>query len=257
MNKSLFQAQPIIGVSIDLRTESKARKEEYFLCTHYTQALEKAGAIPVLFSYAEATIDALLPFCDGILITGGGFTIDPAFFNQKNTSSLPLNSKRTQFELSLFHKAYALSIPILGICGGAQLINVALGGTLIQKLPSSNISHIDNPYQATHSLQLVQNTLLCTICKGAETIRTNTSHQQAIDQLGKNVLINAIAEDKITEGIELKNYPFCLGLQWHPEYFSAIPYDYHIFSSFINFAKTYRQACLKKILFVRKYLQEI
>lgn len=206
---------------------------------NYLNAIIAGGGLPIVVPYEPTTIKSYLDKCTGLLIIGGGFTINPNLFGETNQNSLPIKEYRTNTELTFFHEAFNKKMPILGICGGAQLINVALGGTLIQHLPTShpNTAHQDGTND--HPITIKSDTLLSGIFEQAEEIVVNTSHVQAINRLGKNVIVNASAHDGIIEGIEVTDHPFCLGVQWHPEYHKNTYYDPLIFKYFMGHAKNY------------------
>ena len=134
-------------------------------------------------------------------------------------------------------------MPLLGICGGQQLLHVALGGTLIQHIPDE----IENPLpheqpnprdEAGHDTEVVKNTLLHRIASNTN-LSVNSAHHQAVKDVGENVVVNAVAPDGVIEGIESADYAFCLGVQWHPE-FSIDPADAKIFKAFTDAAAEYR-----------------
>ena len=129
------------------------------------------------------------------------------------------------------------NLPILGICGGEQLINVSLGGTLIQDIKNLKFKTLEheqlNPRdQTSHQVYIEPKTLLHSII-GEDTINVNSAHHQAVKNPGKNLTVNAIAEDGLIEGIENNNKKFCLGVQWHPEY-SIDSGDKKIFQAFVS-----------------------
>jgi putative glutamine amidotransferase len=144
---------------------------------------------------------------------------------------------RTQFEYGMVRGALAKNIPILGICGGQQLLNVVLGGTLIQHIPdhftTSTIAHEQpNPrHEIGHSVNIIEHTLLSHIIQHP-TIHVNSAHHQAVGKIAEGAVINAIAPDGVVEGIEYPAHPFCLGVQWHPEFF-VTPADSAIYAAFI------------------------
>jgi putative glutamine amidotransferase len=120
--------------------------------------------------------------------------------------------------------ALARTMPIFGICGGQQLLNVVLGGTLIQHIPdviSSDIAHEQpNPrHEAGHTVVVVEGTQLAALMGGGREIAVNSAHHQAVETPAKGVVVNALAPDGVIEGIEVPTHPFCIGVQWHPEFF--------------------------------------
>ena len=136
------------------------------------------------------------------------------------------------------------NIPVLGICGGEQLLNVVYGGSLVQDIKMdlrTSINHEQtNPRdQTSHGVNIIQNTKLEKIIK-QKTIKVNSAHHQAVKEVGKGLTINALAEDGVIEGIEDKNKDFCMGIQWHPE-FLIEKSDIKIFQSFLLAARKYRR----------------
>lgn len=137
-------------------------------------------------------------------------------------------------------------LPVLGICGGAQAINVALGGSLYQDIATQiqdAAEHQQSSKKETggHQIQIQPGTQLQKIVK-QQTLEVNTTHHQAVNRLGKGLVVNAIAEDGLIEGIESSRHSFILGLQWHPEVLAAKNlYQRRIFSFFIDVCKRLRR----------------
>ena len=184
---------------------------------------EDAGIEVVELSWEKQNLDDL-HLCRGLLLTGG-LDMDPWFYDPQllNYPNQPKewNRSRDEFELELFGLAQALKMPVLGICRGLQLINIALGGTLIMDLELDgqqnhrNMEGIDY----IHSILLSENTLLKSVCGITEGI-VNSAHHQAIDRVAESLLVNCFSDDGIIEGIEWKekrDRPPMLCVQWHPE----------------------------------------
>jgi putative glutamine amidotransferase len=126
--------------------------------------------------------------------------------------------------------------PVLGICGGEQLLNVVLGGTLIQHIPDRIPGALEHEQKNArtepgHEIAIVPATLLHRIA-GVEKAAVNTAHHQAVAKVAPGAVVNATTSDGVIEGIELPAHPFCLGVQWHPEYFVS-PIDKKIFDAFV------------------------
>lgn len=209
----------------------------------YVTAIVKKGGIPVLLPCAlenlNTNVKAYAQKLQGLVITGGGFDIPPELYgaSEKHPTVKP-NPQRTTFEKALLEAFLEVDKPIFGICGGAQLINVAFGGTLFQHIPHDHpnaLNHLpeNDPHHPYHSIEVISQTKLFEIFGQAHT-SVNSSHHQAIHKVGKGLRVNAISsEDGIVEGVESESHRFCVGLQWHPEFFSS-PIDHVIFESFLR-----------------------
>jgi putative glutamine amidotransferase len=174
---------------------------------------------------------------DALVVTGGAFDVDPALYGEGDRhATVTLKEGRTAAELALTQGALARDLPVLGICGGEQLLAVALGGSLIQHIPDSVAGALEheqpNPrHEPGHPVAVVPGTLLHRIV-GATEMRVNSAHHQAVRAPGPHAVVNATAPDTVIEGLEDARYRFCLGVQWHPEFFID-PGDRRIFDAFI------------------------
>ena len=215
--------KPLIGITLDSQKPGAySDLPWYALRTEYFSAIARAGGIPVALPHELSCMDAYLERVDGLLLTGGDVDIPPEWYGAKGRhASVQINDSRTQFEWELAKRALAKDMPVLGVCAGEQLLNVLLGGTLIQHIPDEvpgalNHKKTTPRTEPWHEVEVVKGTLLHKII-GAENIRTNSSHHQAVKTVGKGVVINARASDGVIEGIESTAHRFCLGLEWHPE----------------------------------------
>lgn len=230
---------PVIGVTLDSEQPGGYSKLPWYaLRQNYAEAVVRAGGLPVLLPHEPEQADAYLDKLDGLIVTGGAFDVDPAMFGATSRhATVKTKDRRTAFELAVTKGALDRDKPVLGICGGQQLLNVILGGTLIQHIPdevAEALAH-EQPNPRTepgHSVKVVKNTLLHRIC-GAEELKVNSAHHQAAKDIGAGVVVDALAEDGVIEGIEHPKYRFCLGVQWHPEY-SISTGDMKIFDAFIK-----------------------
>lgn len=227
---------PKIGVTLDRNEPGHySQKPYYALRENYCTPIADLGGLPVPIPPIIDKINDYLSLIDGLMITGGDFDIDPTLFGattiHPKVKTKPL---RTAFEILLCKMALDQNIPILGICGGAQIINVCLGGTLIQHIPDEITNALNHQTGAllSHNIKIEKESKLSRIFDKSDLI-VNSSHHQAINSLGKNLIVSAIAEDNVVEAIELKNYPFCIGVQWHPE-FLLTSGDHALFKAFIN-----------------------
>lgn len=243
-----LKTYPMIGVSGSIN----AQETELFLMRSYSSALTAAGAVPVLLSpdMNDGMLDECLERLDGLLLAGGN-DMAPELFGELPIPQLgEVNPLRDDFEMRIIPKAFALGMPILGICRGIQSLNAAMGGTLWQDLPSqyrtknqsSPIAHSQTRpgIYTSHSVDVKKDSLLYTLC-GAESIRVNSFHHQAVCKAAPGFVETAHAPDGVTEAIEHPSHPFCLGVQWHPErYYDRAADAMQLFSAFAQAALRYR-----------------
>ena len=233
--------KPIIGITLDNENPGEYSKFPWYAIRHnYLHSIAKYDAIPFPLLHAKNNVNELFGCLDALIITGGNFDIDPKIYGKKNNKSRIIKNERTSFEISICKKFLNSKKPILGICGGQQLLNVVCGGTLIQDIKNKNkqsIKHeqINPRNQTSHKVNIVKDTLLHKIVKN-KIVHVNSAHHQAIDDLGKNLTISGYAPDGIIESIEHNNHKWCIGVQWHPE-FLITKEDKKIFKNFIKAAK--------------------
>jgi putative glutamine amidotransferase len=212
----------------------------YALREHYVSSIAQSGGVPLPLPHQVELAETYLEMLDGLVVTGGDFDVSPEYYGQSITSDkVSVKERRTQFELAMIQGMLQRNKPILGICGGQQLLAVALGCTLIQHIPDTIPNPLEheqpNPRnEVGHAVQIKANTLLADIVKQPD-IMVNSAHHQAVDQVGHDVIINAVAPDGVIEGIEHAGYRFCLGVQWHPE-FQITEADRAINHAFVNAA---------------------
>ncbi len=229
---------PVVGITLDSEPAGGWSKYPWYAVRqNYCAAVIEAGGLPVLLPHEPAEAEAYLARIDALLVTGGAFDLDPALFGATTRhATVRTKDRRTAFEAAITRGALARDLPLLGICGGQQLLNVVLGGTLIQHIPDeveNALAHEQpNPrHEAGHPVALQGGSLLQTIC-GAMELPVNSAHHQAVKAVGPGVTVSAVAPDGVVEGIEAPDYRFCLGVQWHPEY-AVSPGDSAIFRAFV------------------------
>jgi putative glutamine amidotransferase len=216
--------RPRIGVTLDAEPAGGySRFPWYALRENYADALAAAGAAPLMLPHLPELVDAYLDGLDGLVVTGGAFDVDPALYGGgQRHATVRLKQRRTRFEWAATEGALARDLPVLGICGGQQLLHVVLGGTLIQHIPDAvpaALAHEQpNPRdEPGHEIAIVPGTLLHRVT-GVERMAVNSAHHQAADRVPAGVVVAARAPDGVIEAIEDPRRRFCLGVQWHPEF---------------------------------------
>ena len=229
---------PVIGITLDSENPGGySNMPWYALRRNYCDCVARAGGLPVALPHIPDLAACYLDLIDGLIVTGGDFDVDPALYGDEPRREIKIKADRTAFELAAIKGALERDLPILGICGGQQLLNVALGGGLIQHIPDevkSELAHEQpNPRtEAGHHIVVEKNSLLYAII-GDERVPVNSAHHQAVRTVGNGVAINARSDDGLIEGIEDPKRFFCLGVQWHPEYEISVA-DTRLFAAFVD-----------------------
>lgn len=223
--------RPIIGITGNYDYEA----DYYWLKRYYVASINKAGGTAIILPPVddEGILNHYMNICNGFLFSGGG-DMDPYYWGEMPDWSLgEINPLRDSFEYKLFQKVLGSSLPILGICRGCQVLNVAMGGSLIQDI-NSKLSHQQKaPRNYTfHAIVIEQESILAKIVK-ANSIRVNSFHHQAIKRLGSGLKISAAAPDGTIEAVESMNHPFVIGVQWHPECLTD-KYSYFLFKALVE-----------------------
>tara|TARA_B110000438_G_C15748436_1_gene621806 strand:- start:276 stop:989 length:714 start_codon:yes stop_codon:yes gene_type:complete len=233
--------KPLIGITLDSENPGNYSKFPWYAIRHnYLHSIEKLGGIPFPLLHSSKNIKNISSVIDGLIITGGNFDIDPKLYGKKLEGSRNVKNNRTNFEMKICQNLINSTKPILGICGGEQLLNVVCNGTLIQDIKTNNLKIIrheqSNPRnQTSHKIKILKNTKLMKIIK-KENVKVNSAHHQAVDKLGDNLIVSSYSEDGIIESIEHIKHPWCIGVQWHPEFLITTA-DQLLLKNFINSAK--------------------
>ena len=193
----------------------------------YIASVEQTGARARVLEVSESP-GKVLAEVDGVLLTGGG-DVDPAFYREERH---PLTDDaepgRDEFEIDLARRAMSQDVPLLAICRGAQVLNVAAGGSLIQDIPSAVASQLDHSVTEpkdceSHEIRLEPGSqlarILGTVPETACSCRVNSRHHQSVARPGAGLVVTATAADGVVEAIEAPASRFCIGVQWHPENF--------------------------------------
>lgn len=215
-------ARPAIGITISY---DQKRPGFHLLREDYVRSVEKAGGLPfVLAPGRPEDAPELLERLGGLLLTGGG-DIDPSLFGeQRHPSVTSIVRERDDFEIALAQGALRRDLPLLAICRGQQVLNVAAGGTLVQDIPSQvagGVSHDPERerWETTHDVQIVPGTRLRAIL-GRDTVAVNSFHHQSVKDVGRGLVVSARSpEDAVVEALEAPDRRFAVGVQWHPESF--------------------------------------
>ncbi|WP_135081828.1 gamma-glutamyl-gamma-aminobutyrate hydrolase family protein [Terasakiella sp. SH-1] len=236
---------PLIGITMDSEDGGEgaySKFDWYALRENYCGAVVKSGGLPVPLPHEPELAEQYLDLIDGLLITGGAFDVDPSMYGESDVHDTVITKdKRTKFEWAMTKGAIDRDMPILGICGGQQLLHVVMGGKLIQHIPDSYpdcIAHEQpNPRdEAGHTVKIKPGTRLHEIV-GVNEMSVNSAHHQAIADKPEGIMINALAPDTVLEGMEVPFMKFCIGVQWHPE-FHICEGDKKIFDAFIEAARS-------------------
>jgi putative glutamine amidotransferase len=240
--------KPVIGVTPDFNAGDRAdmggREPTYFLRARYIRAIEELGGIPLILPLVAgpAARRRLLDRVDGLLITGSGPDLPPRLYGERQRYTFPLVSpRRADFELDLVRQALNRDLPLLGICGGMQTVNVACGGSLFQDIPSQVERALDHRQKTkatrlSHPVIVASDSLLKRIV-GKTTIMVNSSHHQSVKQVAPTLIASAVAPDGIVEAIESPIHRFLLAIQWHPEFlFERHPVHRRLFEALLRAA---------------------
>jgi putative glutamine amidotransferase len=235
--------KPTIGITTAPRTVEDRWLEA--LDRGNVDAVVQAGGLPVMLPVVEPSdAAALLDHLDGLLLTGG-VDVDPSAYGQQRIEAVTTTDPtRDAHELALTRGAFERHLPILGMCRGAQLLNVAAGGTLIQDIATQTpIEHLQRPRfaEVVHEVRVDPSSCLATIV-GTEPIAVNTMHHQAVAAPGGGLRAVAWAEDGLIEAVEAVDGSPVLGVQWHPELLLGLPAHDALFRWLVEVAAAARPA---------------
>jgi len=233
---------PLIGVTTSevrrgelatLRRHGEPPQHEMALGLTYMRAIELAGGVPVVLPPLANGLETLLDRLDGICLSGGP-DLDPAAYGARAHEQLgPTEPLLDRFELDLARAADAAGLPLLGICRGAQALNVARGGTLHQHVEDHRQTALAT--QPVHAVRIAPRSHVSRVLK-TRAMQVNSFHHQAVDELGQGLVASAWAPDGTIEAIEDRRHPFLLGVQWHAETLVEAPAQLALFRSLVEAA---------------------
>jgi len=233
--------RPLIGITTDEAVASyRAWEEESVLVpSDYVRAVERAGGRPLLVPPSEEDIEETLDVLDAVIFSGGS-DLDPATYGQEpHPETNGVLEARDRAELAMLDAALALDLPVLAVCRGSQVLNVALGGDLVQHLPDV-VGHDDHKHTpgayADHDVTLQAETQLGRLLGGHAPVKSH--HHQGFGRLGSSLQEAAYAEDGTVEAVEDPSRRFALGVLWHPE----AGEDLRLFEALVEEARRYREA---------------
>ena len=220
--------RPVVGITCSLTASSIGDSiytlERNIIARDYSHAIEYAGGTPLLIPHVGdiECINQYLGVLDGLVLSGGG-DIDPLLFGQEPHQNLgSVDRVRDEMELQLTQKALDQDLPILAICRGIQMLNVAAGGTIYQdiaaEMPQPTLRHSQSGagWYASHTIDIISESRLFQIFD-SPTARVNSFHHQAVREIGEGFIATAKAKDNVIEAIESPTRRFALGVQYHPE----------------------------------------
>ncbi len=225
---------PFIGIT----TYGQDEQKRFTLPREYVDSVRRTGAVPVLITPGESNFDQLFAHLDGLILAGGGDISPTCYQGEMHETIYMLDEERDSTEMDLAKYILNKGIPTLGICRGTQILNVVLGGTLHPHLPDvfgEEINHRLPPREPTpHPVKIKEDSMLAQIV-GSTDCKPASWHHQSINELGEGLEIVAHAPDGVIEAVELKEHPWLIAVQWHPEITSAEdPTQQNIFDGFVK-----------------------
>lgn len=233
-------SMPVIGV-----TPSRDERGTLSVGREYLEAVLKAGGLPLIIPYMEnaEAIRQVAGRIDGLLLTGGG-DIDPTWFGEEPIPGLGwIDPERDHLEVVLIRRIMEESKPILAICRGCQILNVAAGGDMFQDLYHQREGLLQHMQKAprshlSHSVEVAKNSLLYRIA-GNAAMKVNSFHHQAVRKVAPGFVASATAKDGVIEAVESTRHPFVLGVQWHPEHLVEVDViSRRLFEAFVQAASS-------------------
>ncbi len=235
--------KPLIGVTSYHRNED----DRFTIPANYLEAVESAGGIPVIIAPTEDNVEGQLDRIDGVVLTGGA-DIDPdEYGGTHNEAVYGINMERDRYELQLARLALGRNLPTLAICRGLQVLNVAMGGTLVEHLPDkygeSVIHRGEDLNKVQHPVSIAADSKLASIL-GTTELNCSSYHHQSVRELAPEFERVASADDGVIEAIESPNHPHVIAVQWHPEYTANVdPMQQRLFNVLVEWSRGDTDEC--------------
>jgi putative glutamine amidotransferase len=238
--------RPVIGVTASIDHRSPAFGETYALTRKYAEGVVQVGGVPVIVPHnlGEDALRVVLDRLDGMLLSGGG-DIDPALFGEElHPATSEIEADRDRVELTLARWLVEEEKPLLAICRGIQVLNVALGGSLVQDIPSQVPDALQHSFDRkttprdylAHPVKIDPSSQLARVMQ-LETAQTNSWHHQALKRVADRLRVTAVAPDGVIEAVEVPGQRFAIGVQWHPEWlFEERPEHRRLFEELVRAA---------------------
>ena len=239
--------RPVIGITASIDHRPPAYGETYSLTRQYAEGVLQADGVPLIVPHnlGQDALRAVLDRLDGVLLSGGG-DIDPALFGEEaHPATCEIEPDRDRIELMLARWVVERDKPFLAICRGIQALNVALGGSLVQDIPSQVPAALPHSFdRATtprdylaHPVKIDPDSQLARVMR-LDVAHTNSWHHQSIKQTAANLRVTAVAPDGVIEAVEVPARRFAIGVQWHPEWlFEARTEHWRLFAELVRAAR--------------------
>ena len=240
-------ARPLIGITTQRRDSDQGQMRFLGLLDPYVDAVRHQGGLPIMMPLGLTVeeLRELYGHLDGLIISGGG-DVDPKLYNSEITSAVQgMDRDRDRIEVSLTHWAVEDRKPLLAICRGIQLLNVAMGGTLWRDIATevptaAKHDHRDVArHKSVHPVVVESESLLAQVLGKAET-EVNSLHHQSCKDIAPGARAVASAPDGVVEGVEIVDHPFAIGVQWHPEWMQDAPAQQGLFSALVSASRSGR-----------------
>jgi putative glutamine amidotransferase len=240
--------KPVIGITAGLVTEQQdyGLMHRHRVSADYSEAVLAAGGLPIILPPQDGTVNQILELVDGLIFSGGA-DIDPARYGDADVhpATYDISEERDRFELELINTAVNRDLPVLCICRGIQVLNVALGGSLVQHIDDQ----VENPLphrqheagflgtESSHDVTFIEGSLAAEVFE-APTVPVNSLHHQSLATPSEAIQVEGVSRDGVIEAVSVPSCRFVLGVQWHPELlFKTMPEQLKPFEALVEAAK--------------------